>query len=58
MLYVMGSEDHMFLPPVRQIVEKHKNSALKVIEQCGHVCNVERPGAFNRISIQYLKAHS
>lgn len=58
MLYVMGSEDHMFLPPVRQIVEKDKNSTLQVIERCGHVCNVERPGAFNRISIQYLKAHS
>lgn len=58
MLYVMGSEDHMFLPPVKQIVEKHKNSTLKVIDNCGHVCNVERPGAFNRLSIQYLKQHS
>lgn len=58
MLYVMGSEDHMFLPPVRQIVEKHKNSTLQVIENCGHVCNVERPGAFNRLTIQYLKQHS
>jgi pimeloyl-ACP methyl ester carboxylesterase len=57
-LYVMGSEDHMFLPPVKQIVEKHKNSSLKVIDNCGHVCNVERPGAFNRVSIQYLKQHS
>ncbi|MEX0724581.1 MAG: alpha/beta hydrolase [Gracilimonas sp.] len=57
-LYVMGSEDHMFLPPVKQIVEKHKNSSLKVIDNCGHVCNVERPGAFNRESIKYLKQHS
>jgi pimeloyl-ACP methyl ester carboxylesterase len=58
MLYIMGSEDHMFLPPVRQIVDKHKNSSLKVIKNCGHVCNVERPSAFNRISIQYFKANS
>jgi pimeloyl-ACP methyl ester carboxylesterase len=58
MLYVMGSEDHMFLPPVRQIVKKHSNSTLKVIENCGHVCNVERPGAFNRVSINYLKSNS
>jgi pimeloyl-ACP methyl ester carboxylesterase len=58
MLYVMGSEDHMFLPPVKQIVNKHEKSTLKVIENCGHVCNVERPGAFNRVSIEYLKAHS
>jgi pimeloyl-ACP methyl ester carboxylesterase len=58
MLYVMGSEDHMFLSPVKQIVEKHKNSTLQVIENCGHVCNVERPGAFNRLTIRYLKQHS
>jgi len=58
MLYVMGSEDHMFLPPVKQIVKKHKNSTLQVIENCGHVCNVERPGAFNRLTIRYLKQHS
>jgi len=58
MLYVMGSEDHMFLPPVRSIVKEHTNSTLKVIDNCGHVCNVERPGAFNRVSIEYLKAHS
>lgn len=57
-LYVMGSEDHMFLPPVKQIVKKHKNSSLSVIENCGHVCNVERPHAFNKVSIQYLKQHS
>ncbi|MAO64872.1 MAG: 2-succinyl-6-hydroxy-2,4-cyclohexadiene-1-carboxylate synthase [Balneola sp.] len=57
MLYVMGSEDHMFLPPVRNIVEKHANSTLKVIESCGHVCNVERPNVFNRISIEYIKSH-
>ncbi|MDR9418954.1 alpha/beta fold hydrolase [Gracilimonas sp.] len=58
MLYVMGSEDHMFLPPVKQIVNKHKHSALKVIENCGHVCNVERPRAFNQAAITYLKQHS
>lgn len=56
MLYVMGSEDYMFLPPVRSIVERHENSKLQVIENCGHVCNVERPGAFNRITIEYIKS--
>lgn len=55
MLYVMGNEDYMFLPPVKQIVEKQKNTSLEVIRNCGHVCNVERPNLFNRISIEYLK---
>lgn len=55
MLYVMGDEDHMFLPPVRQIVQDQKQAFLEVINNCGHVCNVERPKDFNRISIQFLQ---
>lgn len=58
MLYVMGDEDHMFLPPVQQIVKKHKQSFLEVIESCGHVCNVEKPEEFNSISIGFLQKHS
>lgn len=58
MLYVMGREDYMFLPPVQQIVEEHKQAYLEVIENCGHVCNVEKPNDFNRISIGFIKKHA
>lgn len=54
-LYVMGSEDYLFLPPVRKVVNDHKQSMLEVIEKCGHVVNVEQPDVFNRLSIQFLK---
>lgn len=57
-LYIMGSEDHMFLPPVRKFIGNFKNSSLVVIEDCGHVCNVEKPDEFNRISIRFLKQHA
>ena len=57
-LYVMGSEDHMFLPPVKKMVENFKRSELKVIEGCGHVCNIEEPELFNKISIEYLLRQS
>ncbi len=54
-LYVMGEEDYMFLPSVRQVVEKHyKSSKLFVIEQCGHVVNVEKPIIFNEAVIAFL----
>ncbi len=56
-LYVMGSEDYLFLPPVRKVVAEHKQSHLEVIDKCGHVCNVEQPNAFNRLSIKFLKNH-
>ena len=57
-LYIMGSEDYMFLPPVQQIVEEHEFSYLEVIENCGHVCNVEKPHIFNNISINFIEKYS
>jgi len=54
-LYVMGSEDHMFLPPVKEMVKNFSRTTLAVIDNCGHVCNVEEPKTFNRISIQFMK---
>ena len=55
-LYVMGNEDYMFLPSVRKVVEGHyKSSKLLVIENCGHVVNVEKWEVFNTEVIQYLQ---
>ena len=54
-LYVMGSEDYLFLPPVKKIVKGHSQSFLEVVEQCGHVVNVEKPNLFNQISLNFLK---
>lgn len=54
-LYVMGSEDYMFLPPVQQIVAQHEFSYLEVIENCGHVCNVEKPRVFNKVTIDFIE---
>ncbi len=54
-LYVMGEEDHMFLGPVRQMASKHKNAILKVIDKCGHVCNVEQPEVFNQLALSFLQ---
>ncbi|MGF1560130.1 MAG: alpha/beta fold hydrolase [Flavobacteriaceae bacterium] len=53
-LYVMGGEDHLFLPPVRKLVQTHENSSLLLIEYCGHVVNVEQPQIFNRLVINYV----
>ena len=54
-LYVMGSEDYMFLPPAVQITNKHKNSYLEIVENCGHVVNVEQPQIFNKVSLAFLE---
>jgi pimeloyl-ACP methyl ester carboxylesterase len=54
-LYLMGGEDHMFLPAARSIAQRHRSAVLRVIEQCGHVCNIEQYDLFNRISIAFMK---
>jgi pimeloyl-ACP methyl ester carboxylesterase len=54
-LYLMGEEDHMFLPAVRYIITRHTNSWLEVIVNSGHVCNVDQPREFNTRAILFLK---
>ncbi len=56
-LYLMGDEDHLFLPPVKSLVSRHKHSILQIIKDSGHVCNVDQPEEFNRLSIAFIKAH-
>ncbi len=55
-LYIMGSEDYMFLPSITKIVKDHKSSQLQVIEDCGHVVNVEKPEEFNLKAIRFIKS--
>lgn len=55
-LYIMGSEDHMFLPSITKLVKDHFSSRLHVIPDCGHVVNVEQPAVFNQESISFLQS--
>jgi pimeloyl-ACP methyl ester carboxylesterase len=54
-LFIMGDEDYMFLPLVQDVVDNMKNATLSVIEDCGHVCNVDQSSQFNYVSILFIK---
>lgn len=54
-LYLMGERDHMFLPMVSNLVQRHLNSKLEVISNSGHVCNIDQPEVFNERAIQFIK---
>jgi pimeloyl-ACP methyl ester carboxylesterase len=55
-LYVMGNEDYMFLPSVKAVVASHfKSSKLYVIENCGHVVNVEQAAIFNTAVLSFMQ---
>ncbi|AWX43485.1 3-oxoadipate enol-lactonase [Flagellimonas maritima] len=53
--YIMGEEDYLFLPTIKKVVGSHVASTLHVIENCGHVVNVEKPMIFNEQVIKYLQ---
>ncbi|MGP4071257.1 alpha/beta fold hydrolase [Piscibacillus sp. B03] len=53
-LYVSGSEDHLFINPLKKDIEQDPNATLHIIEHCGHVCNIEKPKEFNKISLEFL----
>ena len=55
-LYVMGEQDHLFLPSIKKVISGHVNAQLHVIRNCGHVVNVEQPIEFNEQVISFLKS--
>ena len=58
-LYIMGEEDYLFLPSVREVVSQHQaSSKLHVIPQCGHVVNVEQPSVFNQVAMSFISNQS
>jgi pimeloyl-ACP methyl ester carboxylesterase len=55
-LYVMGEDDFMFLPHIKdKIMKVHEFAHLKVIDGCGHVCNVEAPEIFNEEVVNFVQ---
>jgi pimeloyl-ACP methyl ester carboxylesterase len=54
-LYVMGDEDYMFLPSVRRLAARQRRAILRVLEQSGHVVNVDQADLFNHVSIEFIK---
>ena len=58
-LFVMGEEDYLFLSIVEDVVAKAKsNIRLAIIEQSGHVCNIDQPEKFNTVTIDFLMQNS
>ena len=57
--YIMGEEDHMFLPTIKKLVKAHYQSAqLYIVKNSGHVVNVDQPHIFNEKVIQFLRKNS
>ncbi|RXP46612.1 alpha/beta hydrolase [Lutibacter sp. HS1-25] len=53
-LYIMGEQDHLFLPAIKNIVSQHLQSSLLILKNCGHVVNIEQSEKFNTKSIEFI----
>jgi pimeloyl-ACP methyl ester carboxylesterase len=51
----MGAEDYLFLPSIRKITLRHIFSELVVLENCGHVVNVDQAKVFNETVLQFIQ---
>ncbi|MCP8616430.1 alpha/beta fold hydrolase [Salirhabdus salicampi] len=57
-LYISGAEDYMFLKGIKRHVANEDFSKLYTINQCGHVCNIEKYEEFNEVSLNFLKENT
>ena len=53
-LFLMGVEDYLFMPPVEEIVKRNEEFKLIKIKDSGHVCNIDQPDVFNKLSIDCI----
>ncbi len=56
--YIMGEEDHLFLPAIKKVVTSHLQASLLIIKNCGHVVNIEQADTFNTQSIEFIERQS
>lgn len=53
-LYIMGDEDHMFLPSIKKLVSEQLNANLSILPNCGHVVNIDSPQLFNQQTTDFI----
>lgn len=53
-LVVMGAQDHVFLGPAKEYVDRYGEVFLEIIDKCGHVCNIERAAEFNEYCHRFI----
>ncbi|MCH2200246.1 MAG: alpha/beta hydrolase [Flavobacteriales bacterium] len=54
-LVVMGEEDHVFINAAKKFDRVQKHVTLEILEECGHIVNIEQHQRFNELAIDFLK---
>ena len=53
-LFISGRQDHLFIEDVKKMANREKNAEIEIIENCGHVVNIEQAEIFNKLSLKFI----
>lgn len=53
-LFISGKEDHLFIEDVKKMANLEPKGKIQIIENCGHIVNIEKAEIFNDITLEYL----
>lgn len=53
-IFVMGSQDHIFLGTTKKHASGIPMAKVAVIDGCGHICNIEKHEVFNNIVLDFI----
>jgi pimeloyl-ACP methyl ester carboxylesterase len=57
-LFISGRQDHMFIEDVIKMAYSENQGKLAVIENCGHIVNIEKFEEFNHVTLDWLEEFS
>ena len=55
-LFISGRQDHMFIEDVKKMAILEPKGMMAVVENCGHIVNIEQAEEFNRVTLDWLRA--
>lgn len=55
--FITGDHDSCFISGVKKLARDIKNSKLKILSNCGHVCTIEKYKEFNIEALKFLKCY-
>lgn len=57
-LYISGKNDHICIGNLKKDFTNVKTAKLRIIHHAGHLCNLEQPEKFNRLTLEFLFKHA
>ena len=55
--YLIGKEDHLFIDEAKRAVENDPYATLRILDDCGHVCVIEKSAESNEAIHQFIASN-